>query len=534
MLRATLATRGMVTAPHHLAAQAGLSVLREGGNAIEAMVAAASTIAVVYPHMNGLGGDNFWLVSHKGAPPIAIDACGAAAAHATADFYADHGCATAIPARGPLSALTVAGAVSGWQAALEMSRARGGRLPLARLFEDATHYARHGVPVSGTQSRNSAAKRAELEAVPGFAAQYLPGGAAPETGALFRNPRLAATLDHLATAGLDDFYRGDLAATLAAELQSAGSPLTRADFARHHALTLDPLALSLPHADVYGMPPPTQGLASLMILGLFERIKPTTADGFAHVHALVEATKRAFMVRNAEVTDPAYMTADPRAFLTNADLDARAALIDPARALPWPHAAKPGDTVWLGAVDKDGTAVSFIQSIYWEFGSGVVLPTSGIVWQNRGTSFGLDPAHVNALRPHRRPFHTIQPALALFRDGRVMPFGTMGGEGQPQTKAALFTRYATYGQDLQAAITAPRWLLGRTWGAATDGLKIENRFPPEVIEALRTAGHEVEVVGAFEEMMGHAGAIVQHTSGSRAGVLEGASDPRSDGHAAGY
>ncbi len=534
MLKATLASRGMVTAPHHLAAEAGLSVLRDGGNAVEAMVAAASTIAVVYPHMNGLGGDNFWLISHGGKPPIAIDACGAAAGGATSEFYAERGVAGAIPSRGPLAALTVAGAVSGWQAALDLSRAHGGRMPVGRLLADATHYARAGYPVSGTQARNAVAKRAELEPVAGFSEQFLPGGKAPETGEFFRNPRLAATLDHLAAVGLQDFYRGDLARTLAQELAAAGSPMTLADFERHRALTLNPLAVALPHADVYGMPPPTQGLASLMILGLFERIKPATADGFAHVHALVEATKRAFLVRNAEVTDPAFMRVDPRAFLTPGDLDARAATIDLTHAAPWPHVAQRGDTVWLGAVDREGTAVSFIQSVYWEFGSGIVLPTSGIVWQNRGTSFSLDPAHVNALRPHRRPFHTIQPAMALFGDGRVMPFGTMGGEGQPQTKAALFTRYATYGQDIQAAITAPRWLLGRTWGAATDGLKIENRFPDDVIAALRAAGHEVEVVGAFEEMMGHAGAIVHHTAGARAGLLEGASDPRSDGHAAGW
>ena len=534
MLHTTHATRGMVVAPHHLAAEAGLGILRDGGNAIEAMIAAASTIAVVYPHMNGLGGDNFWLISHGGKPPTAIDACGGAAGLATPAFYKDQGHNQAIPSRGPLAALTIAGAVSGWQAALEIARANGGRVPLSRLLADAAHYARNGFPVTATQAKNNVGKRAELEHMPGFAAKFMPSGAPPVVGSLFRNAALAATLDRLASAGFDDFYRGDLARSMAAELERAGSPLRLADFERHNALIVTALAVELAKAKVYGMPPPTQGLASLMILGLFERIRPASADGFDYVHALVEATKRAFLVRDAEVTDPAYMHADPQSFLTAANLDARTATIDKARAMPWPNVAKKGDTVWLGAIDRDGTAVSFIQSIYWEFGSGVVLPSSGIVWQNRGTSFSLDPAHINALAPFRRPFHTIQPAMALFADGRVMPYGTMGGEGQPQTQAAVFTRYADYGQELQAAITAPRWLLGRTWGSHVTNLRIENRFAPEVIAALKAAGHDVEVVGPFEETMGHAGALVAHTKGEKAGTIEGASDPRSDGRAAGY
>jgi len=534
MFHPSRTTRGMVVAPHHLAAEAGLSVLREGGNAIEAMIAAAAAIAVVYPHMNGLGGDNFWLISRGGKAPVAVDACGAAAGLATCEFYREHGHTNAIPSRGPLAALTVAGAVSGWARAYEMSKAAGGRMPLARLLEDAIHHARAGFPVTSTQAKNNTGKRAELEHVPGFAGKFMPDGGPPVVGRLFKNAELAATLEHLARAGLGDFYKGDLARSMSADLERAGSPVRLADFERHQALDVEPLGVRLSQTTAYGMPPPTQGLASMMILGLFERVKPEAADGFEYVHALVEATKQAFLVRDAEVTDPAHMSVDPREFLRAADLDARAAKIDRTRALAWPQVAKHGDTVWLGAIDKDGTAVSFIQSIYWEFGSGVVLPGSGIVWQNRGTAFGLDGAHRHALLPHRRPFHTIQPAMALFDDGRVMPYGTMGGEGQPQTQAALFTRYATYGQNLQDAITAPRWLLGRTWGSDVTNLRIENRFAPDVIAALRAAGHDVEVVGAFEETMGHAGALVAHTRGACAGTIEGASDPRSDGAAAGY
>jgi gamma-glutamyltranspeptidase/glutathione hydrolase len=186
--------------------------------------------------------------------------------------------------------------------------------------------------------------------------------------------------------------------------------------------------------------------------------------------------------------------------------------------------------VWLGAIDRQGRAVSFIQSLYWEFGSGTVLEETGLTWQNRGIGFSLDPAHRNSLRPRRRPFHTIQPALARLSDGRVMLYGTMGGEGQPQTQGMIFTRHVLYGQDLQQAVDAPRWLLGRTWGAETANLRIENRLAPNVIESLRSAGHDIEVVGPFEEVMGHAGALVRHPDG----LIEGAADPRSDGAAVGF
>jgi gamma-glutamyltranspeptidase/glutathione hydrolase len=360
----------------------------------------------------------------------------------------------------------------------------------------------------------------------------LPDGEAPVQGSRMRFARLAGTLEHLAGAGLDDFYRGDLADALARDLQAAGSPLRRTDLERHRARIVRPLSVRLRDGLVYGMPPPTQGLASLMILGLFERLGVRASESLAHVHGLVEATKRAFLVRDAYVTDPDYMRVDPQAFLAPAYLDQEMAKIDNRRALAWPQPAAPGDTVWLGAIDGQGRAVSFIQSIYWEFGSGLVLPHSGLVWQNRGTSFSLDAARANALEPLRRPFHTIQPALALLDDGRVMPYGTMGGEGQPQTQAAVYTRHVLFGQDLAQAIRAPRWLLGRTWGSAVTNLRMEERFDPDLVAGLRAMGHDIELVAPFDEMMGHAGALVLHRSGASAGAIEGASDPRCDGCAA--
>jgi gamma-glutamyltranspeptidase/glutathione hydrolase len=245
----------------------------------------------------------------------------------------------------------------------------------------------------------------------------------------------------------------------------------------------------------------------------------------------VEATKRAFLIRDAVVTCPTRLPKTPSSCLSDKAIAEEASEISLTKAAPWPQvAATKGDTVWMGAIDGEGRAVSFIQSIYWEFGSGVVLPDTGVLWQNRGLSFSLQPTHLNYLQPGKKPFHTLNPALANLRDGRVMVFGTMGGDGQPQTQAAVFTRHALYHEPLAGAINAPRWLLGRTWGAESTSLKLESRFRPRVVKALWRAGHEVELLDDFTDVMGHAGAIVRHQSG----LFEGAADPRSDGSAAGY
>jgi gamma-glutamyltranspeptidase/glutathione hydrolase len=527
MLNTPRARRGMVTSPHHLASEAGLRVLREGGNALEAVVATAASLAVVYPHMTGIGGDGFWLVSVPGQAPVAIDACGAAAQGATRDLYAGR---DAIPWRGPLAANTVAGTLSGWGEALALSREIGGTMPLARLVEDAAWYAENGFPVTASQAELTASKQPELRDAPGFAETFLIGGRLPREGELMRLPALGRTLRRLGTAGVEDFYRGELARSVAADLAASGSPVAAADLAAHRAERRAPLSVRIGGATLSNFPPPTQGLASLIILALFDRLGVAEAEGFAHVHGLVEATKQAFLVRDRVIGDPGAMTEAPGRFLTPDALDRMAARIDRTRALPWPAPPSAGDTVWLGAIDGNGVAVSFIQSIFFEFGSGTVLPETGITWQNRGASFLLDDAGPRRLAPGHKPFHTLNPALAAFDDGRVMVYGTMGGEGQPQTQAALFTRYAHFGQGLQEAVTAPRWLLGKTWGENSVTLKLESRFPSDLIEALREAGHDVEVVAPFTGIMGHAGAIVRHANG----MLEGATDPRSDGAAAGF
>ena len=523
----------MAVAPHHLAAQSAVGVLHEGGNAIEAMVAAAATIAVVYPHMNSIGGDAFWLLHAPATGVRALDACGAAAGAASIDGYIARGYRDAIPFRGGVAALTVAGTVSGWDAALRLSQeALGGRLPLSRLLEDAIEYAERGHPVTASQEANTAAKRDELLAAPGFASVFLAQGAIPRAGSLFRQPQLARTLRHLARSGLADFYRGELAHAIVDDLARAGSPLALTDLEAQQARWCAPLALEHRDGVVYNLPPPTQGLVSLLILGMLDRVRSKYDDpiGAAYVHHAVEAAKLAFRIRDAVITDPAHVPQDPIAFLAAERLDALAARIDGARAAPWGAGAPPADTVWMGAVDERGTAVSFIQSIYHEFGSGVVLPQSGITWQNRGCSFSLSPGALNALAPGRKPFHTLNPALARLNDGRTLVYGTMGGDGQPQTQSAVFSRIVSFGMNPQQAIDAPRWLLGRTWGRPSDTLKLEPRFPAETIETLRRLGHGLELLADYDETVGHAGAIVRHADG----LLEGGADPRSDGAVAAW
>lgn len=525
-------TRGMAVAPHALAAQSALAVLREGGNAIEAMVAAAATIAVVYPHMNSIGGDAFWIIHVPGHPPRAIDASGAAAARASIDFYRERGLA-AIPFRGGLAANTVAGTVAGWELALELSRSRlGGRLPPSRLLGDAIHYAAAGIPVTRSQTATTAAKLDGLKGQPGFDETFLVAGAPPKTGTLFRQKRVAATLSHLTRVGLDDFYRGELAQSLADDLAAAGSPLAIADLRAHRAQWREPLSLQHSLGTLYNVPPPTQGLVSLLVLGILDELKigsvdPDSAD---YVHLCVEAVKQAFAIRDRHVTDPAYMSVDAASFLAPMKVKELAARVDRRRAAPWGAGRAPADTIWMGAIDGEGRAVSFIQSLYHEYGSGVVLPHSGITWQNRGCSFSLDDKALNALRPKRRPFHTLNPALAVLGDGRTLVYGNMGGDGQPQTQSAVFTRCAVFGMNPRAAVGAPRWLLGRTWGQTSDTLKLEARFSPDVVAALRAMGHEVEIVAEYDEIVGHAGAILRWPDGT----LEGGADPRSDGGVAAY
>ena len=518
-----------VAAPHMAAADAGRDVLIMGGNAVEAMIAMAATIAVVYPHMNSIGGDAFWLIREPKGRMRSIEACGPAAAAATIDFYheRDHG---TIPTRGPLAALTVPGAVGGWALAREFAKSLGGRLSLNDLLSQAIRYAREGVAVSASEARGEPNEMAALFAAPGFAAAFLHEGKIPPAGHLRRAPTLASTLDYLVNSGLDDFYRGDVGREIAADCARIGSPLTRKDLTSFEAVMRDPLALRLPGRTIYNTRPPTQGLAALIILGVFDRLGVTRPEGFDYTHGLVESIKRAFAVRDQVCVDHGRVLPGSIAdYLEPSFLQQQAQAIAGDRAAAYPLPPAKGDTVWMGAVDQSGLAVSYIQSTYWEYGSGCVLPQTGVLMQNRGVSFSLDRRHVNALQPGLRPFHTLNPAMAVFSDGRVMPYGSMGGDGQPQFQAQVLTQYERRG-GLADAIDAPRFLLGRTWGQTSTSLKLEDRVDLSLVRALERAGHVVEILPeAYSDTAGHAGAMVRHPKGR----VEAAHDPRADGGASG-
>jgi gamma-glutamyltranspeptidase/glutathione hydrolase len=521
--------RGAVCAPHSAAVEDGRDILAEGGNAIEAMIAMAASIAAVYPHMNHLGGDAYWLIREPNGKVRAIMGAGPAGEKATPRFYREHGF-DRIPPRGPLAALTVPGAVASWIVAGEAARSYRGRLPNDVLLSAAIRRAREGYVVTRSQAQLTADKLKELEKVPGFAATFLTDGKPPQAGEKRRQMKFSEALDQLANAGFDDFYRGDVGAEIAADLERIGSPVTRADIEGFRAKIAEPLSVAVTGATLYNTPPPTQGLASLMILALFDRLRVQQAEGFDHIHGLVEATKRAFIVRDRVVTDPKAIAEKLDRYLAPDFLDVEAQRIDRRKAAKWPADGARGDTIWMGAADSSGLVVSFIQSLYWEFGSGCVLPATGLLMQNRGASFSLEPKALNLLAPGRLPFHTLNPAIATLKDGCVMAYGTMGGDGQPQSQAAVFTRHVTFRQPLEQALDAPRWLLGRTWGSSHTNLRMEARFDGNLIDRLMAAGHDIGVLAEdYSDTMGHAGAAILHPNGS----CEAGHDPRADGGAAG-
>lgn len=539
----TMGLNGMVTTPHYLASQAALRVLQNGGNAVDAAISAASTLAVVYPHMNSIGGDNFWLIYNAKTKELkALNASGRAGEKATISFYKEKGFEK-IPSRGYLAANTVPGAVSGWWEAYQYAnKTMGNNLPWSQLLETAIGYAENGFPVSPSQEMwtkinidPTDSEFRNLQRFEGFKSTYLkPNGEPYKTGEVFKQPDLAKTLKTIAQKGADAFYKGEIAQKIVAELQANGGVLTLNDFQQHTADWVDPISVDYRGFTAYNLPPNTQGMASLSILNILNQfdLKKIPEGSADYYHLLVEATKQAFADRDKWLTDPAFVEIPVKDLLSKQHGKDLAARIDMKKAAQVVTPLDPkGDTVWLGIVDKEGNAVSLIQSIYHDYGSGIVIKGTGILLQNRGSFFSLDPTHINHLEPRKRTFHTLNPAM-LFKNGKpYLVYGTMGGEGQPQTQALLVTRIVDYGFSVQDAIEAPRFLHGRTWGAASNDLKIEGRVPKEVIYELVRRGHPVNVVEDYTDTMGHAGAILIDPNTN---VKYGGADPRGDGAAVGY
>jgi len=538
-----MAPGGMVSSPHYLASEAGVAVLRRGGTAIDGAIAAAAVLSVVYPHMCSIGGDNFWLIWDARAGALkALNGSGRSGAGCTIESYKRQGVDGAIPYRGFLAANTVPGALDGWATAYAYSRWRmGSPLLWSDLLQDAIRYAEDGYPVSPSQEfwtrvnlDGAAGPQRNLQRFEGFRRTYLtPDGRPHRAGAIMRQPDLSRTLKTIAYGGGRFFYEGDIARRVTAYLKAGGGVLTESDLAEHRSDWVEPLTVPYRDTVAVGFPPNTQGIAALSILNILNHLDVGSfGEGTAdHVHAAVEATKLAFADRDRWVSDPAFLKAPTERLLAPSYGAARARQIAMDRAGHYAPGDVGGDTVFLAAMDAGRNAVALIQSIYHDFGSAVVAGDTGVLLQNRGAFFSLDRRHPNRLEPRKRTFHTLIPAM-LLRCGRpYLVYGTMGGEGQPQTQAAVVTRVVDFGMDVQQAIEAPRWLYGRTWGEDTGALQIEGRFPATVAEDLARRGHQVRRLEDWTDTMGHAQAILIDPV---TGLLWGGADPRGDGAAIGF
>lgn len=515
---------GIVTSPHTLATEAGLAVLRDGGNAIEAAIAMGACLAVTYPHFTGLGGDAFMIIADASGRVRSLSGIG----QAVRRFPAYQG---AIPLRGPGSMLTSAATVDTWGKAHALSRDDcGGTMEWGSLLEPAIRLARDGFPITPSQRFWLDFRSAEMDVLTGVASRFLRDGAVPDAGACVRQPDLARSLELIAEHGHRDFYEGHLAARIAAGLAAAGSPLDGDDLAATAARVETPLRVPYRAGELIAHRPPTQGMTTLEIMGILDRFDLTSvAEGSAdHYHLLVEAVKLAFIDRNRHLADPDFHDVPVDRLLSSGHLAASAAAIDPARARAWPHAFRNGDTVFLAAADRFGNAVSMLQTVYYDWGSGVAVGDTGMLWHNRGAAFSLDPEHPNALAAGKRPFHTLNPGMYLENGCPRLLYGTQGADGQPQTLAAILTRLIDYGLDPLSALSRPRFLLGRTFSDSRDTLKLEEDAGPAVFDELARRGHEISPLPAQSPLAGHPGAIAIGPDG-----FAGAHDPRSDGVALG-
>jgi gamma-glutamyltranspeptidase/glutathione hydrolase len=525
----------MVTCPHSLASAAGADVLRAGGSAIDAAIAASAALAVIYPHMTGIGGDAFWLIYDAKAGAVRyLNGGGKAARSGTLQWFADRGLSE-IPFRGPIpGTLTVPGSVASWG---EAHRSYG-KVPLERCLETAIDYAEHGFPVTERLASWIRLTSEDLKRSPEAAAIFLAHGAQPNPGAVLRNPDLARTLKATASEGPAGFYGGEVAEEFARFARDNGGFFDREDLRNQTAEWADPISATYRGVTIYETPAPTQGFTVLQMLKLLEPFELSKRPflGPDHVHLMVQAKQLAYHDRDRWLADPKFADVPVAHLLSDEYLSKRRELIKLDKALPWDqvpsYGSLAGDTVYVAAVDREGNAASLIQSLYGGFGSAVVAGRTGVVLQNRSAYFSLDPASPNKLEPGKIPLHTLIASLG-FRDDKLWSvLGCMGADGQPQIHLQAYLALIDYGRNIQEALETPRFLSGRfALGQARDTLHIERRFPEQTIGELDRRGHPLSRWGDWNELAGHAHGILIAPDG---GVLAGGSDPRSDGAAIGY
>jgi len=536
-----LARRGAIATSQPLASAAGLAVLEAGGNAIDAAVTAAAVLSVVEPTMNGIGGDLFAIVYNGKTKAFqGLNSSGRAGRLATPEAFAARGLKE-VPVRGPL-AVTVPGVVAGWSELLKQH----GTITLARALAPAIGYARDGFAVSEIIAEQWQEVETILAKDPAAAAVFLPGGHAPVTGAIFKNPTLAASLELIARDGRDAFYKGAIGKAIAADLEKRGGFVTAEDLAAHKADWVAPISTSYRGYDVFEMPPNTQGIIALEMLNILEGydLKALGHNSAAYLHLMVEAKRIAFADRGAYLADPAAVPdATLRMLLSKEYAATRRREINPERAAanytPGVVAAKGaaeaaslrydnlvegrdhGDTIYLTAADDQGNTISLIQSLFEAFGAGIVAGDTGIVLHDRGAGFRLDAGHPDRVAPGKRPMHTLVPAMVL-KDGRPwLSFGVMGGDMQPQGHVQVLANIIDFGMNVQEAGEAPRFR------HMAGGVAVESAISREARDGLTARGQTVITrKGAFG---GFQGILINHATG----VLMAGSDPRKDGLAIG-
>lgn len=520
--------RGAVTTPHYLATQTGENIIRKGGHAVEAAIASNAVLSVVYPHMAGLGGDLFALVKDKEDKDVtALNGSGKSSETVNIDYFKDRGY-DSIPEKGPLSANTVPGTVDAWEKLHE----NYGRLKWHELFDEAIYYAEEGFPVTEKLADFILQEQHTIEQFDKTASVFLPGGTPLKANEILVQTELAKTFKSISKDGASVFYQGEVGKNMIASLQDAGGFLTEDDLKNHTSEWQDPI--SSPYRDdyeIFQLKPNTQGVAALMMLNIisqfdFTHIRDNTPQ---YYHLLAESAKIAFQYRDQWVSDPDtenvpvahLLSSNQTKSMIDSFKEDKANTSSELNKMPELKANR--DTTYFAVVDGEGNAVSMIQSVYHEFGSGF-MADGGFVLQNRGSFFSLDGNHINRLEPGKKTFHTIMPGMILKNNEPYLLLGAMGGEGQPQTQSALITRIIDFGYDVQQAIEAPRWLYGRTWGDDSDSLKFEKRISDSTVQTLTNFGHEVELLPAFSQTMGHAQVIRIEDAFYEAGA-----DPRGDG-----
>lgn len=510
---------GMVTSPHPLATQAGLAVLHSGGNAIEAAIATAAVLCVTMPHFCGLGGDSVWLVAdRKGG-----NSCFLGIGQAARNLPVFSG---PIPLRGAQSTLTSACVVDSWGHALTYAKEHwDGRLAFSDLLQPAIGHARQGFTATASQAFWLDFRAEERANWPGFSQVF--GSVSADKP--FCQLQLADSLSMLASDGPRSFYEGRLAQRIADGLRAVGSPLAAEDLAATRTREVDPISFNYRDLTLLAPPAPTQGASTLSIMGILNHfdLAALQAGDAARYHLLVEAVKQAFLDRG-QIADPDWTSGAADYLLDPDRLAAKAAVINDDRALAWPVAYQHGDTVFFAVTDKDGRSASVLQSTYFDWGSGVMVGDTGILWQNRGAAFSTDLTHPNSIAPGKRPFYTLNPGMAL-KDGHPhLLYGTQGADGQPQTLTVLLTGLIDHGMSPQEALAQPRFLLGRTFSDSRDSLKLEGSLGADTMGRLQALGHEVARLPALSPLFGQAGIIRIDSDGT----LSGAHDPRGEGLAA--